>query len=135
MKAPGFVNPKAIAEHLRRLGQEVIDVTDDGPITRDDKLAQLIWNQALGWTEETRDDEGNRKLIKHPPVAWAQQYVIERREGKSPIAAQEDTRTVRTADKVRELSRTRLNKLAAVAGGPPSVKKKEGDNGNVDGNS
>lgn len=111
---------------LKKLAQQAITVTDDGtPLTREQVLANLIWQQALGWTEVVRDEEGNRKEIKHPPVAWCQQFLFERMEGKAPIAVPEDHGGIKAAEKVRELSKDRINKLAKIAAGPPKMKPKE----------
>lgn len=124
--ALGRFGTRALTGELKKLAGEVHTVTDDGtPVTREQALAELIWKQALGWMEVTRDENGNRKEIPHPPVAWAQQYLFERMEGKAPQATTEDTGGMKAADKVRELSKDRINKLARVAIGPPKLPKKE----------
>ena len=103
---------RALTSELKKLAAEVIDI-DDGaePVTREQKLAQMIWNLALGWIENQRDDDGNLKKIRHPPVAWAMQFLFERCEGKAPQAVQEETTGIRAADKVRELSVERVNAI------------------------
>lgn len=124
----GRLSQKALTGELKKLAAEAVDITPDGtPITREQKLAQLIWNQALGWTEEVRDDEGNRKEIKHQPVGWCQQYLFERIEGKAPQAVPDEHTGMKAADKVRELAKDRINQMATAAvgkGGPPKYKPK-----------
>lgn len=116
------VGTKALTVELRRLASQAIDVDDDGgPISREAALASLIWKQALGWTERVRDDNGNLTEKKHPPVAWAQQYVFERLEGKVTQAVPDEHGSIKAVDRVRELSRDRLNLLSRVAQGPPKV--------------
>lgn len=116
---------RALTNELKKLAGEVVSVTDDGtPITREQQLADMIWKQALGWEETTRDALGNLQKIRHPPVAWAQQYLFERMEGKAPQAQTEDAGGIKAADKVRELAKQRINGLAAVASGPPKLPKR-----------
>ena len=124
------LNTKSITRHLRTLAAEVNTEhfgSDGGILTNEEAAARLLWKKALGYTETIRNEEGNQKEVKHKPEAWALQYVMERLEGKIAHAQSEDTNRVRAADKVRELSKTRLNQLAtAVAGpkGPPKHKPK-----------
>lgn len=125
MPSPRF-GTRALTGELKKLAGEVHTITDDGtPVTREQALANLIWKQALGWEELTRDEMGTAKKVWHPPVAWAQQYLFERMEGKAPQAVSEDMGGMKAADKVRELSKERLNKLAKIAVGPPKIPKKE----------
>lgn len=122
----GKLSGKHLTENLRRLSSEAIDITPTGdPITRADVLAQLIWKQALGWTEEGRDDLGNKFRKVHPPVGWCQQYLFERMEGRSPQASAEETTGIKAADKVRDLAKQRINAMASIAVGPPKKKIEE----------
>jgi hypothetical protein len=66
-----------------------------------------------------RDDSGNLAEVVHPPVAWAMQYLYERQEGKAPMAVPDDDNRVKAAEKVRELAKDRLNKMASAVVGPP----------------
>lgn len=128
-KVPGILGSKALTDELRRLSTEVFGEDEAGnPITRSQALASLVWKFALGWTEETVDGNGNKKLVEHPPVAWAMQYVWERTEGKAAQAQVEDHARVSAAAKVRELARERINKMTTIATGPPKlVKPPKGD--------
>lgn len=122
----GRFGTRALTGELKKLSVQVHTVTDDGtPVTREQALADLIWKQALGWEEVTRDSNGTVRKVPHPPVAWAQQYLFERMEGKAPQASGEDSGGIKAADKVRDLAKDRLNKLARVAVGPPPTKRKE----------
>jgi hypothetical protein len=124
----GRLSSKALTGELRRLAVEVIPSNDPSVLegqTREQLLADLIWKQALGWTEITRDDEGTLLKKVHPPVAWAQQYLFERIEGKAPVATADVDGGMKAADKVRELARDRINALTAVKAGPPSHKPKK----------
>lgn len=124
MKIPGKLGAKALTEALRRLSFEATTITDDGtPLSRAEQLADLVWKYALGWTESTTTPEGRKVEIKHPPVAWAMQYMFERLEGKAPIAVQDENPGIKAADKVRQLAVDRVNSMAKV-GGPPKFKPK-----------
>lgn len=126
-KAPGILGSRALTTELRKLGAEVVTVSDDGTqLTREEVLADLIWKQALGWTEKIveRDKDGNRseRELRHNPVAWAQQYLFERMEGKAPQALVEEGTGIKASEKVRDLARQRINTLSKIASGPPLPK-------------
>jgi hypothetical protein len=113
-------SPRALTTEVRKLAEEAFSVTDDGtPITRAESLARLLWNLALGYTEKVRDENGTLKDVTHPPVAWAGQFLYDRLEGRATTAVPEDDTRIRAADKVRELAKQRLNKMAASVIGPP----------------
>lgn len=117
------VNPRALTKHLQKLGQEAHTVDNEGtPVTREEALAQLLWNMALGYTEKVLDNEGHWQQVIHKPVSWAMQYVYDRREGKVPQAIGEDEGRIKASDKVRELAKSRLNALALAAAGPAKSK-------------
>ncbi len=117
---------RALTNELRKLASQPVDIEPDGtPITREAKLAALIWNLALGWTERVRDIEGNLKEVVHPPVAWAMQYCFERLEGKVAQAVPDEHQGIKAVDRVRDLSRQRLNLISAITQGPPKAKARD----------
>lgn len=117
------LSARALTSALKKIAAEVMSIEDDGsPITRHDALARLMWNKALGWTEILVDDHGTQKKVSHPPESWAMQYIFERLEGKAAPMVQEREAGVSAADKVRELSKDRLNKIAVAVAGPPKFK-------------
>jgi hypothetical protein len=114
---------KALTDELRKLANEAVSIDNEGnPIRRMDVLAELIWKDALGWVEETRDDSGSLQRIVHPPLAWAKQFLWDRLEGKAALAVPEESRGIRAAEKVRELALARLNNSALASMGPPKPK-------------
>lgn len=114
----------ALSHELRKLAGQVHTLLDDGTqVTREEQLAQLIWNQALGWNEKKRDENGTLQEIWHPPVAWAQQYLFERIEGKAQVATGTEQKGMTAAEKVRGLAKDRLNALVPVKG-PPAHRPK-----------
>jgi len=129
-QVPGKVSKRGLTKLLKEIGQKVTTEhfdDDGGVLTHDEALARLLWRKALGYTEKTRDDNGTEKTVRNRPESWAIQLIYERREGKVMQAQPDDTGRVKAADKVRSLSRERVNKLASkVAGpkGPPSHKPK-----------
>lgn len=123
--ANGRFSSRALTSELRRLADESVSVTDDGtPLTRAQILAKMIWDMALGGERNVRNADGNMTRQFVPPVAWAQQYVFERIEGKSQVAQADNESGVRAADRVAELAKDRLNKMATSVAGPPKHKPK-----------
>src|SRR6266516_4622347 len=123
--APGIFSKRAVNKHLHEVGARVHEELNDSgdSQTKDEALAELLWKMALGYTEEVRDDDGTLRKVVHGPVAWAMQYIVERKEGKAVQAISEEDGRIKAADKVRELARDRMNKLAVskagVSKGPP----------------
>lgn len=123
---PGRLGGKALTDELRKLASECHTVMDDGTLmTRREVLAALVWKQALGWTDTKRDASGNLVETVHPPVAWAQQYLFERMEGRAAPAAPDTEGGMKATDKVRELTKQRLNALIPVKAHPPVHKPKQ----------
>ena len=123
------ISQRSLTKHLAEMGQQIHTVDDNGdPITREQALAALLWNMALGYEEQTRDDEGNLKTVKHKPASWALQAIWDRREGRAAPTVMEDEGRIKAADKVRDLAKNRVNALAAKAApatkGPPKFKPK-----------
>lgn len=124
---PNPLGPKysnaALTAELRYLATQLSDEVDEegNPLTNMQLLGRMIWRQAKGWTELTRDDSGNLKEVKHPPVAWCQQYIFERCDGKAAQAAAEENPGIKTRDRVAELAKDRINRLASIAAGPPKT--------------
>jgi hypothetical protein len=129
--APGIFSKRAITKHVNEIGARIHEQLNDGgdSMTKDEALAELLWKMALGYTEKVRDEEGNQREVVHQPVAWAMQYLYERKEGKAVASVEAEDGRMKAAEKVRELAKDRLNKLAnAKAGvpkGPPKYKPKE----------
>jgi len=120
---PQQISTKALTQQVRKLGEQIISVTDDGsPISRNEALAQMLWDMALGHTSRERDTDGTMREVYHPPVAWCAQYIYERQEGRSPTAVPENDTRIRAADRVRDLAKARLNKIAVAVAGPPQHK-------------
>lgn len=118
-------NGRSLTKFLNTLGAEMHTVDGEGtPISRENALADLLWKLALGWEEITRDAEGTMKKVRHPPVAWAIQYIYDRKEGRAAPTVLEDEGRIKAAEKVRDLAKTRLNDFAASAAGPVPVAKK-----------
>lgn len=117
---PKFIG-KSLRAELRKLASEISDQVDEAgdPLTNDQVLARMIWRQAKGWTEVIRDDNGNKKEIVHPPVAWAQQFIYLQVDGKVPEASPDDTQGIRAVDKVSELAAERLNNITGKVIKPP----------------
>lgn len=112
---------------LRDSLREVVDVAPDGTqITRAEHRRNILNRLADGYVETVKDDNGKVTKIKHPPVAWAIQYCMDRTDGKVAQAAPEVNEGIKAADKVRQLAKDRVNSLVKSApkpAGPPNFKR------------
>jgi len=108
------LSSKDLSNCLRELGTTVHDWGESGAVSKAEALAALLWKKALGWDEKRMDDKGREESVAHKPEAWAIALVWERIEGRVPQATIETSERMRAAEKVRNLSSTRLNTLAAT---------------------
>lgn len=116
-----------LTQLLRASLREVIDIAPNGEqITRAEHRRNILNKMADGWIEEVRDDQGNLRKIVHPPDKWALQVLMDRTDGKVNLAAPDETRSIKAADKVRDLAKQRLNGMVKTPGakaGPPKFRK------------
>ena len=110
------VSNSALTKELRARASIPHTTLDDGTVlTREQALAEWIWQQALGWVESVREPNGNLKRITHEPIARWAEFVFERLEGKAaPASAEAGGTKVSAADKVRELTKQRLNNMVGA---------------------
>jgi len=107
---------KGLSDYLKTIGQEVhetsyVDATGTlRPITKDEALAREVWKRALGCEEEIKNEDGTATHRVFAPDPKAQQFIFERREGKIVILPDEGSITL--LEKISELTKTRLNKIA-----------------------
>jgi hypothetical protein len=140
--------PDTLADFLSGLisiAGEAADLADDGRvITNAEALQRSLWKQALGWQEETRDDQGNLVVVPHKPLAWAQQTLLELILGKpgkmdKPLATPSNG-PLTAEDKIDDLVKAELNRLTdqllATPPTPPRHKPKRsnGDDLTEEGN-
>lgn len=97
---------------IRRLGMEKFTALDDGTvITRFERLARLIWDNALGYTQ--KDPKTGKETIHFPSKAFMT-MIYERMEGRIPMALpiKDDGGKASIAKKVSEQTKSRLNDSA-----------------------
>jgi hypothetical protein len=98
-----------LSKYLRALALDIESMDDSGdPVTKAQKLAELVWKHALGFT----DEKDPTKRI--PPATWAIELLFNRVEGKIPLAVVEDQGRSLT-DKVSDLGKAKANSLAEAA--------------------
>lgn len=78
---------KSLVDWLKEIGQEGSEdeLQPDGTIrsmTNDERLARMIWERALGSIRDIEREDGSTTHFERLPDAKAQQFIIERREGK-----------------------------------------------------
>jgi hypothetical protein len=102
------------ADSLRTIGQEVVETDDQGrSITRAEKLNRVLWQEALGWTEQIRDANGSLRQIVHPANISVAIKLKEQLDGKAAVATEVAPTGPTAAARVRALAVDRLNALAA----------------------
>lgn len=95
-----------LSKYLRALALDVESMDDEGtPLTKAQKLAELVWRYALGMADEKDPTK------KAPPAVWAIELLYNRIEGKIPLAVVEDQGRSLT-DKVSDLGKARANSFA-----------------------
>lgn len=109
---------KSLHNWLEDIGQEeILEPTEDktGAIqamTKDEKLARSIWQRALGYQETIEHPDGMVSHTTHPPEAKAQQFIIERREGKFADPTK-DIHRPKPLDRIQEKFKNATNKTAS----------------------
>lgn len=126
-------SPKQLTRHLERLAEEMHTVEDDGdPISKSEALAKLLWNKALGYTEQVLK-AGEWVEVSRPPESWAIHLIYDRLEGRVNTSDKgKGTDTEKPVhEKVAEIAKARLNAAAETAanashrrGRPPKTGKK-----------
>lgn len=104
-------------EQIRRMAFLISDMPapDGTPQTNGEHLARLLWNEALGWTEKKRDDEGNLVEVWHPPILAMQDKLMDRLDGKALPTPDAAGTGIRAAEKVSDLAKERMKKMAKDA--------------------
>jgi hypothetical protein len=98
-----------LSKYLRALALDIESMSDDGdPITKAQKLADLVWKYALGITDEKDPTK------KAAPAVWAIELLYNRIEGKVPLAIVEEGGRSLT-EKVSDLGKAKANALASAA--------------------
>jgi hypothetical protein len=101
------------ADSLRAIGAEIFGEDDQGrPITRKEKLDRILWQEAIGWTEQTRDANGSLRQVVHPPNIAVALKLKEQLDGKAAVATEVAPTGPSVAARVRALAVDRLNALA-----------------------
>ena len=99
---------KRLTELLTEMGSDPITNAAGDIVTRDEALAKVLWDLALGYAYK---DDDNKEQFVAPDRSIAQ-FIFERREGKVATAAIDDRGVMTASDKVSELARNRINSHA-----------------------
>jgi ABC-type sugar transport system ATPase subunit len=104
---------RLVSQELKKLMATVYDIDPDGmPITHARKLAILMVDRAIGYTEEKIDDSGTRRRIEHEPDPEFIKICLDRYEGKVPQYQEEEGETITTNERITEMLKERLNTVA-----------------------
>ncbi len=106
---------QGLSNWLAKIGEEIFigeDIGEDGEIeqiTKDERLARLIWKRALGYEEDVINPDKTEGHRVHLPDPKAQQFIFERRDGK--FAVPQEGGGVKALDKLTEEMKQRLNAM------------------------
>jgi len=99
---------KILSDSLRNLANSAEDSTPDGEIlTKADKLAQIVWDHAIGHTYVNAKGERKRVL----PCTWAIQLIFDRLEGRVIASMDDIADRPKPVDRISKLTVDRCNKL------------------------
>ncbi len=106
---------RLVSKYLTEMATAQDATIDDGEearmCTRAEKLAQIIWQNALGYTEE--DPKTEVTIIHVPSLAYLR-ILLERMEGKvQDVSATESKKSI--ADRIKETTKKKINDIAETA--------------------
>lgn len=109
---------KTLSDWLEKIGQEIFveGALPDGTVlarTKDEQLARLIWDRALGQEVRVEHEDGTMSVDLMRPDAKAQQFIFERREGKfvQPV----DDKSLTPLDRIDDMIKDEMNDAAKAA--------------------
>ena len=103
---------RLVSKYLTEMATVKDACIDDGEearmCTRAEKLAQIIWQNALGYVEENPKTE---VTVIHVPSLPYLRILLERMEGKvQDVSATKSKKSI--ADRVKDTTKSKLNKMA-----------------------
>jgi hypothetical protein len=100
-----------LSKFLRQIAEEVTELDqkdgEDVLVSKAEKMARIMFKEALGYTEVEVNKNGGRKDIIHKPDKTMIGLIYERIEGRAPLA-QEGTGKQEIPDKVDEQAKKRI---------------------------
>lgn len=106
---------RLVSKYLTEMASKEDACIDDGEdvrmCTRAEKLAHIIWQNSLGYTEE--NPKTDVAIIHVPSLAYLR-ILLERMEGKvQDVSATKSKKSI--ADRVKDATKSKLNKMAEEA--------------------
>lgn len=107
---------RLVSKYLTEMATKEDACIDDGEetrmCTRAEKLAHIIWENTLGYTEPVCPKTG--VAITHAPSLAFLRILLERMEGKvQDVSATKSKKSI--ADRIQETTRSKINKIAEGA--------------------
>ena len=118
-----------LSKFLRQIGREQTEVEGNDPetgrvriITKAEMLARTMWKLALGWTEETTEEDvasGKKKKIvrQHKPDNAMIALIYDRLEGKTASPESDKGKKQPLSQRVDEQVKKRVNTLVGDSDG------------------
>lgn len=104
---------KLLTKKLCELAVDIIEIdpSTEKATTRAEKLAKIVWDHALGYTERTENKEGSVKEVKYKPAPWAITLLMDRIEGKVANAIEPGIDRPTLRNKLSSIGTKRINKI------------------------
>jgi hypothetical protein len=100
-----------LSRFLRQISEEITELDqkdgEDVLVSKAEKMARDMWKETLGYTEIKVGKNGERIEIIHPPDKSTRALLIERIEGKAPMA-QEGSGKQEISDRVDDEAKKRI---------------------------
>ena len=112
-----------LSAYLREISEEETELihdpnsNEDRMATKAEALARRIWQDALGYTEQTKSKDGVLIDLVHPPNRAAQSILFDRVEGRAPASVNEGDKKITAAEKVTEQGAKRIAKAGNLNNG------------------
>ena len=111
-KAPELGQKKRSGQLLSSFLRAIAQEKDENGVSNAEAMARLIWKKSLGYKEKIEVD-GEEVEVIHDPEVKMIELCYNRMEGKIANAEENQQRTQTLPEKVSEMNKDRLNKLAS----------------------
>jgi hypothetical protein len=107
-----------LSRFLRQISEEVTELDqkdgEDVLVSKAEKLARIMFKEALGYKEIELGKNGGRKEIIHRPDKYMLALLFERIEGRAPLA-QDDGNKRDVPDRVDDQAKSRISAAGEIS--------------------
>lgn len=108
-----------LSKWLRQIAEEETEVAvdtdgDNIMITKAEAIARLIWQRALGYVLESKNDDGTTHKEYFPPDRQLMSLIFDRIEGRAAMVTDSGPKKRSVADKVSEQGAKRIEQAGKI---------------------